>query len=83
MEKLISEYIKNIDEYTIDKFAKSHNIYLSNDETKVIYVYLKNYWYQFYKEDPTDLFAELKEKLTQENYDKIYKLYLEYKKKIS
>lgn len=83
MEQLIKEYIDNLDEYTIKKYANSNKIYLSDQETKIIYLYLKNYWETFYKGDPTELFTELKEQLSKENYLKIKELYLKYKKKIS
>lgn len=82
MEQLIKEYIENIDEYTIDKYAKSNNIYLSDQEIKVIYLYLKNYWQVFYKEDPTELFKELEEQIQKENLIKIKELYQKYKEKI-
>ena len=82
MDYLIKEYIKNIDEYTINKYAKINNINLSNDEIKVIYLYIKNYWQIFYKGDPTELFKELEEQIKKENLDKIKELYYKYKKKI-
>ncbi len=83
MEELIKEYVKNLDEYTIEKFAKSNGITLSDDEVKIIYLYIKNYWYEFYKGDPTPLFKELQEQLRPETYDKIVSLYDKYKKKIN
>ena len=82
MEHLIREYIKNIDEYTIEKYAKSNDIYLSDNEIKVIYLYLKNYWEIFYKGDPTYLFKELEEQIQKDNLDKIKNLYKKYKEKI-
>lgn len=81
MEHIIKEYIKNIDEYTIDKYAKSNNINLSDKEIKVIYLYLKNYWETFYKGDPTDLFKELEEQINENNLNKIKELYKKYKKR--
>lgn len=83
MEEMIKEYVKNIDEYTINKFALSNKINLSDDEVKVIYLYIKNYWYEFYKGDPEYLFLELKDQLSDENYSKIIELYHKYKKKIN
>lgn len=83
MEELIKEYVKNLDEYTIEKFAKSNGIILTNDEVKVIYLYIKNYWYEFYKGDPTELFKELKEQLSENTYNKTLELYNKYKKKIN
>jgi len=82
MEQFIKEYIENIDEYTIEKYAKSNQINLSNKEIKIIYLYLKNYWQIFYKGDPTELFKELKEQLEKEKNEKILNLYNKYKEKI-
>lgn len=82
MEEMLREYVKNIDEYTIEKFAQSNGINLSDDEKKIIYLYIKNYWYQFYKDDADELFKELKEQLRKETYQKILELYNKYKKKI-
>lgn len=82
-EYLIGEYINNkLSENDINTFAKKKNIHLTDDETKIIYVYIKNYWKEFYKGDPTNLFIELKEKLNKETYNTIIKLYKEYKNKI-
>jgi len=82
MEQFIKEYIENIDEYTIEKYAKSNQINLSKKKIKIIYLYLKNYWQIFYKGDPTELFKELKEQLEKENHEKILNLYNKYKEKI-
>ena len=83
MEKMIKEYLDNIDEYTIDKYAKSQNINLNDKELKIIYLYLKNYWYIFLKEDPSDLFKELETQIEENNLNKIKNLYQKYKKKIN
>lgn len=82
-EYIIGEYVNNkLTESDINNFAKKKNIQLTSNETKIIYVYIKNYWKQFYKGDPTNLFIELKEKLTTKTYEAIIKLYKEYKNKI-
>lgn len=83
MDNLIKEYIKNIDEYTINKYAKINNINLSDKEIKVLYLYIKNYWEIFYKGDPTELFKELEEQIQKENLNKIKELYKKYKEKIN
>jgi sulfur relay (sulfurtransferase) DsrC/TusE family protein len=82
MNNFIKEYINNIDEYTINKYAKINNINLSDQETKVLYLYIKNYWQIFYKGNPKDLFKELEEQISKENLDKIKDLYKKYKEKI-
>lgn len=82
-ENLIKEYVSNLDEFTIKKFAKGNNIILNEEEVRIILFYIKNYWLVFYKEDPTYLFKELEEKINSESLDKIKKLYIKYKKKIN
>ena len=81
MNLLIKEYIKNLTEEDINNFALKEGIKLLDSETKTIYLYLKNYWEVFLKEDSTYLFEELKESLRKETYDKLIELYNKYKKK--
>ena len=81
MNLLIKEYIKNLAEEDINNFALKEGIKLLDDETKIIYLYLKNYWEVFLNYDSTYLFEELKENLRKETYDKIIELYNKYKKK--
>ena len=83
MDNFIKEYINNIDEYTINKYAKINNINLSDQETKVIYLYIKNYWQIFYKGNPKELFKELEEQIEIDNLKKIKILYQKYKEKIN
>ncbi len=83
MENIIKEYINNIDESTIDKYAKKNDIFLNNKELKIIYLYIKNYWKIFYKGNPEDLFKELEEQIDNDNLNKIKELYKKYKKKIN
>lgn len=80
MNFLLKEYIKNITEEDIYNFAVKEGINLLDYETKVIYMYLKNYWNVFLNENATFLFEELKEKLKPNTYNKIIDLYNKYKK---
>ena len=80
MNYFIKEYIKKITEEDIYNFASKEGITLMENEVKVIYVYIKNYWQVFLNEDSTFLFEELKEKLSKEAYEKIVELYNKYKK---
>lgn len=80
MNYLIKEYIKKITEEDIYNFALKEGITLLNNEVKIIYVYLKNYWQVFLNEDSTFLFEELKEKVEPKTYDKLIELYNKYKK---
>ena len=81
MNLLIREYVKNLTEEEIYNFALKEGVTLLDDETKIIYMYIKNYWQEFLDSDPTYLFEELKEKLRDKPYRKIIELYNKYKKK--
>lgn len=81
-EYIIGEYVNKLTEKDIKNYALKKNINLTNEETQIIYVYIKNYWKVFYKGEPNELFTELKEKLNKKTYDEIVKLYKEYKNKI-
>ena len=83
MENIIKEYINNIDESIINKYAKKNNIFFNSKELKIIYLYIKNYWEVFYKGNPEDLFKELEEQIDKDNLNKIKELYKKYKKKIN
>lgn len=79
---IIEKYINNITLNNINDFAKKEGIILKNNEDKIIYDYIKKYWKVFYYDNPSNLFKELKEKLSNETYNKIVELYNEYKNKI-
>ena len=80
MNLFIKEYIKTINEQDIYNLALNEGLTLTDEETKVIYLYLKNYWEVFLKEDPTFIFEELKEKLRPNTYNKLLEIYEKYKK---
>jgi len=81
-EFLIKEYVNKLTEEDIKKYAKGYNIDINDDECKVLYLYAKNYWREFYRGEPQELINELKEKLRQETFNKLYNFYKEAKLKI-
>ena len=81
MEFIIKEFVSNLTENDINNFALKEGIMLENEELKTIYMYIKNYWQIFYKEDANYLLKELKEKLKPNTYTKIVELLNKYKKK--
>ncbi len=81
MEFIIKEFVSNLTENDINNFALKEGIMLENEELKTIYMYIKNYWQIFYKEDASYLLKELKEKLKPNTYAKIVELLNKYKKK--
>ncbi|MDD6878925.1 MAG: DUF2624 family protein [bacterium] len=82
-EIIIKDYINKLTEDDIIKFGKKKNINISKKDSKILYVYAKNYWREFYKGNPKELINELKEVLEKDTFNKLYMLYLDLKKKIS
>jgi len=82
MEFLIKGYVNKLTEENIVEYAHKNGIEINNDETKIIYLYIKNYWNVFYNGNPNELFMELKEKIRPNTYNLIVKLFNEYKSKI-
>ena len=81
MEYIIKEFVDKLKEEDIKSFALKERVTNTDEEVKTIYMYIKNYWQVFYKDNPDALFKELKEKLSDGIYNKIIELYNKYKKK--
>ncbi|MBR4672208.1 MAG: DUF2624 family protein [Bacilli bacterium] len=81
MKFVIRKYIETLTEKEIEEFAIKEGIKLLDEEKKVIYLYIKNYWETLLEEDSTFIFEELKEKLQPKTYEKVIELYNKYKKK--
>ena len=82
MEQWIDNYIQTkLTEEDIKKFAEKENTKITDQEAKIIFLYLKNYWKVFYQEDAQELWNELKEQLSSPTYQKLTELYQKYKNK--
>ncbi len=81
MKFVIQKYIENLTEEELEEFALKEGIKLLDEEKKVLYVYIKNYWETLLEKDSTFIFEELKEKLQPKTYEKVIELYNKYKKK--
>ena len=81
MEYIIKEFVDKLKEEDIKSFALKERVTITDEEVKTIYMYIKNYWQVFDKDNPDALFKELKEKLSDGIYNKIIELYNKYKKK--
>jgi len=81
-EKIVGEYINKLTEDKIKTLAHNHNINLSSEEVKILYVYAKNYWKVFFKGDPNELIDELKGQINRDAFNKLYSLYLQNKNKL-
>lgn len=76
----IKRYIDKLTIQDIKNFANSNNINLNDDQLYYIFNLIKNDWKQILNSD-TYALNKLKEKFDDKNYNKIEKLYYEYKKK--
>ena len=80
-EFLIKNYISRLKLDDIDKFAKKHNIELNEEELKLVEQHIIKDWHTIIYGNPRPILDNLKEKLNQEEYQKIENLYIEFKKK--
>ena len=81
---LINNYVNNkLSLEDIYKFANKNGVNINENDAKVIFYYIKNYWQVFYKGNPDNLFMEIKNKISPDVYNKCVELYYEYKKMIN
>ena len=79
-ELIIQNYIQNLTKNDIIYFALKNNIELNDLELDIVYQVLKKDYKILLSDDYEKIFLKEKEKLSQENYDKILSLYLIYRK---
>ena len=79
-EIIIKNYVDNLKKQDILIFANKEGINLNNKEVDILYIYIKKYWRFILKENPYDLFLEIKPHLNDEAYNKMIQLYEKYKK---
>ena len=82
-EIIIRDYVNKLTEEDIINFCNKKEIIVSDNEVKILYLYAKNYWKEFYKGNPSEIILELKEKINENAFSKLYDLYVDIKKKIS
>lgn len=76
----IKKYVDKLTIQDIDKFAKSNDIYLNNQELDYMYNLIKTKWLNILNNDEKIL-VEIKNKFSCDKSSKIENLYFEYKKK--
>lgn len=81
-ENIIKEYISKLTEKDIKKYCIKKDIIVDDDEVKILYLYAKNYWKEFYKGNPIEYINELKESINTDAFNKLEKIYNEISKKI-
>ena len=80
-EFLIKRYISKLSLSEIDSFSKKNGLSLSEDELNLIYDYIKNDWHTIIYGNPRPILDDLNSKLDDYSYQKIEKLYIEFKNK--
>lgn len=82
MNKLIiKSYINKLTQNDIKTFCIKKGLNLTKEELDLITHHIKNNYNTIIYENPKSILNELKIKLKTENYQKIEKLYIEYKNK--
>ena len=77
---IISNYISKLDKNNITYFALKNDIRLNDNELDYVYKTIKNDYKILLSNNYESVFNESRNKLISENYDKLYKLYLVYRK---
>lgn len=80
---ILERYVNRLTKNHIIEFAKKQNITLLNNEIDIIYEYIKKYYKTIAFGDVTNIFKELKCKLSFNTYEKIEELYNIFKEKIN
>lgn len=80
MNNLIKIYINKLKKEDIEEFAKKNNIFLNEKEIDILYNIAKTKYQDILNGDETEI-HNLKNNLSEENYNKLYKIYLTYKKR--
>lgn len=80
-EFLIKNYIQRLTLEDINNFAKKHGIDLNEDELKLIEQHIRKDWHTIIYGNPRPILDNLKNKLKNNEYQKIENLYVEFKNK--
>lgn len=80
-EFLIKNYISKLTLSEIESFSKKNGLSLNHDELEVIEYYIKNDWHTIIYGNPRPILDNLRSILDDFSYQKIEKLYLEFKEK--
>ena len=80
MNNLIKIYINKLKKENIEEFTKNNNIFLNQNEIDILYNLAKTKYQDILNGDETEIY-NLKKYISEENYNKLYELYLKYKKR--
>ena len=80
-EFLIKNFISKLSLNEIELFSKKNGLSLSDDELYLIHDYIKSDWHTIIYGNPRPILDDLRVKLDDFSYQKIEKLYIEFKEK--
>ena len=78
---IIENYIKKLDVEKIKYYGLKNNIFLNDCESKIILNIIKKDWKILMYGNVTNIFDNLKNKISKNNYEKIEDLYYKMKEK--
>ena len=78
---LIKVYIDKLTINDIIYLCGKRNIKISEVDAEILLNTAKEHWNDFYSGDPSKIINDLKDKLDTSTYNKLLKVYLEYKNK--
>lgn len=78
--QLIKNYINKLTIQDINALAIKQDIHLTDQELNYIYNQIKNHYQDFLYGDANYLMNDLKQNISENNYQKIQKLFTHYKK---
>lgn len=80
-DKLIKNYINNLKIKDIKDFALKNDILINDNEADYLFNIVKNNYQELIYGIPNAIFKNIKDKINDESYQKIIKLYFLYKNK--
>ncbi len=81
MNLLIKNYISKLTAKDVISLCKKKGIKVSEIDAEILLNAAKEHWMDFYEKDPSSTLLYLKDKLDTNTYNKLLKVYLEYKNK--
>ena len=80
-DKLIKNYINNLKIKDIKDFALKNDILINDNEADYLFNIVKNNYQELIYGNPNAIFKNIKDKINDDSYHKIIKLYFLYKNK--
>lgn len=80
-DKLIKNYINNLKIKDIKDFALKNDILINDNEAGYLFNIVKNNYQELIYGNPNTIFKNIKDKINDDSYHKIIKLYFLYKNK--